>query len=59
MRSHGISGLLCTAVISMGLYTTPASSKSSDEGELRIAACILQASLGQPWLEKTLWGLRD
>ena len=26
---------------------------------MRISACIRQASLGQPWLEKTLWGLRD
>ena len=59
MKSHGIPRLLYTAVISMALYTTPAFSKSSDEEELRIAACILQASLGQPWLEKTLWGLRD
>lgn len=48
MKSHGIPRLLYTAVISMALYTTPAFSKSSDEEELRIAACILQASLGQP-----------
>ena len=59
MRSYGILRLVCTAVITMALYTTPAFSKSSNEEELRIAACILQASLGQPWLEKTLWGLRD
>lgn len=59
MRSYGIPRLLCTAVMSMALYTTPAFSKSFDEGELRIAACIRQASLGQPWMEKTLWGLRD
>lgn len=59
MRSYGIPSLLCTAIISMALYTAPAFSKSADEGELRIAACILQASLGRPWLEKTLWGLRD
>ena len=59
MRSYGILRLVCTAVITMALYTTPAFSKSSNEEELRIAACILQASLGHPWLEKTLWGLRD
>jgi hypothetical protein len=59
MRSYGILRLACTAVIIMALYTTPAFSKYSDEGELRIAVCIRQASRGQPWLEKTLWGLRD
>jgi len=59
MRSYGILRLVCTAVISGALYSNPAFSKSPDDGELRIAACILQASLGQPWLEKTLWGLRD
>lgn len=59
MRSYGISRLLCTAVISMALHTTSAFSKSADDGELRISACIRQASLGQPWMEKTLWGLRD
>lgn len=57
--SHGIPRLLCTAFISMALYTDPAFAKSADEEELRIAACIRQASLGQLWLEKTLWGLRD
>jgi len=59
MRSYGIPRLLCTAVITMALYTAPTLSKSSDEGDLRISACIRRASLGQPWLEKTLWGLRD
>lgn len=27
--------------------------------EARIAACIRTAADGRPWLEKTLWGLRD
>lgn len=30
----------------------------SDE-ETVIAACIAKASEGKPWLEKTLWGIRD
>lgn len=37
----------------------PAQARSSGEGEIRIAECIRQASGGKPWLEKTLWGLRD
>lgn len=32
--------------------------RSSQEERL-IGSCIRKASLGQPWLEKTLWGLRD
>ncbi|MBT2186102.1 lytic transglycosylase domain-containing protein [Sphingobium sp. H33] len=28
-------------------------------GEAEIAACIRQAASRRPWLEKTLWGLRD
>ena len=31
----------------------------SGEDERLIGSCIRKASLGQPWLEKTLWGLRD
>ncbi len=31
----------------------------SAQDERVIAACIHRASLGRPWLEKTLWGLRD
>lgn len=27
--------------------------------EARIAECIRQAAVGHPWLERTLWGLRD
>ena len=27
--------------------------------EPEVARCIRQAARGQPWLEKTLWGLRD
>lgn len=36
-----------------------ARSKSVDAEELRIARCIRSAAAGKPWLEKTLWGLRD
>nr|WP_240502304.1 lytic transglycosylase domain-containing protein [Sphingomonas panacis] len=29
------------------------------QSEGRIAACIRKSAEGKPWLEKTLWGLRD
>lgn len=32
---------------------------SANLSEREIARCITQASVGKPWLEKTLWGLRD
>lgn len=59
MMSHRIPKLLCTAVISIALYNAPAFAKAADAEDLRISSCIRQASLGHPWLEKTLWGLRD
>lgn len=41
------------------LVANPAEARGAGEGEGRIAECIRQASGGKPWLEKTLWGLRD
>jgi hypothetical protein len=32
---------------------------AAETDEARIAHCIRVASQGKPWLEKTLWGLRD
>lgn len=32
---------------------------SDPVGEAHVAQCIRRASDGKPWLEKTLWGLRD
>lgn len=32
---------------------------SDPVGEAHVAQCIRRASGGKPWLEKTLWGLRD
>ena len=57
--SHGIPKLLCMAAITIALYIAPAFAKPADWEDLRISSCIRQASFGQPWLEKTLWGLRD
>lgn len=41
------------------LVANPAQARGSWEGEGRIAECIRQVADGRPWLEKTLWGLRD
>lgn len=37
----------------------PAEARAAGQGETRIAECIRQAADGNPWLERTLWGLRD
>nr|WP_223806428.1 lytic transglycosylase domain-containing protein [Novosphingobium sp. LASN5T] len=37
----------------------PALARGTVQGEVLIAECIRQVSGGRPWLEKTLWGLRD
>jgi len=36
-----------------------ASASGADTEERQIGACIHQVAKGRPWLEKTLWGLRD
>lgn len=41
------------------LIGIPAAAQGDGAGEARIAECIRQAAGGKPWLEKTLWGLRD
>ncbi|QUT07611.1 lytic transglycosylase domain-containing protein [Sphingobium phenoxybenzoativorans] len=41
------------------LAAIPGQARAEGEGETRIAHCIRQAAGDKPWLEKTLWGLRD
>lgn len=41
------------------LAAIPVQARGTGENEVRIAECIRQAAGGKPWLEKTLWGLRD
>lgn len=43
--------------ISFPAIAQPSRASASDERE--IARCIRLAARGRPWLEKTLWGLRD
>lgn len=56
----GVVRLALPACASLALLVAiPAHARGTQEGEARIAACIQQAAGGKPWLEKTLWGLRD
>lgn len=41
------------------LLAEPVQARGTIEGEARIADCIRQAAESKPWLERTLWGLRD
>jgi hypothetical protein len=41
------------------LQALPSPASAHDAAEARIARCIVHAAGGRPWLEKTLWGLRD
>ena len=41
------------------VLTVPVPASARDEAEARIARCIHHSAGGRPWLEKTLWGLRD
>lgn len=43
--------------LGVGSITWAKSSKPSPDVE--VAACIRKAAKGKPWLERTLWGLRD
>ncbi|MCG2841288.1 lytic transglycosylase domain-containing protein [Sandaracinobacter sp. RS1-74] len=43
----------------VAIVAQPLAAKSRPSDETRIALCIREASRGQLWLERTLWGLRD
>lgn len=46
--------------ISIGLlWNAEALARSPRQSEPELARCIMIASEGKPWLERTLWGLRD
>lgn len=55
-----VSGVGVAAVLAALLAPSPANSaQPAGRDDARLAACILEASEGRQWLEKTLWGLRD
>lgn len=57
-RSLGAAALLLALIA--GLPSEAAArSRARTADEIRIASCIRKAADGRPWLEKTLWGLRD
>lgn len=52
--------LMLASMVSVALSPGQATARSRNMVEERIiGACIRKASLGHPWLERTLWGLRD
>jgi hypothetical protein len=56
MKAHLLTPFLAAATI---LVAQPEFAKSTPAEEARIGRCIAAAARGQPWLERTLWGLRD
>jgi hypothetical protein len=57
---HKLWQLMPASLLSVALLPCEATARSrSTEEERIIGACIRKASLGHPWLERTLWGLRD
>jgi hypothetical protein len=58
MSQHWL--LMLASFVSVAISSCEATARSRNMEEERvIGACIRKASLGHPWLEKTLWGLRD
>lgn len=51
------AALAALAVASSAEATSRDNARAQEE--VRIAACIRKAADGKPWLERTLWGLRD
>jgi hypothetical protein len=46
-------------LLAAGTIQTAAAARPKSPREAEVAACIRKASKGKPWLERTLWGLRD
>jgi hypothetical protein len=55
MGAKGFAAVL--AVLPSAAHAHPRQPGGHDE--VRLAACIVEASEGRRWLERTLWGLRD
>ncbi len=56
---HYVTGCAAVALLMLHVSPSSASRAGSVEDERAIAHCIHRAAFGRPWLEKTLWGLRD
>ncbi|MFZ5700756.1 lytic transglycosylase domain-containing protein [Sphingobium fluviale] len=56
-RGRTIIPIICAGLSFM--MPIQAQARGGTQGEVRLAECIRQAADGHPWLEKTLWGLRD
>lgn len=51
--------ILVTASLMLGFAATASARPRNMVQEAELAACIRKAGKGRPWLERTLWGLRD
>jgi hypothetical protein len=56
-RARAVVPIICAGLAVLAPLAAPA--RGTKAAEARISECIRQASAGHPWLEKTLWGLRD
>ena len=59
MRLCRQSAILSSAVMLCNVSMAFASPAARSMNEREVARCIRAAADGRPWLEKTLWGLRD
>ena len=50
---------ICAILLALMAALPCESAVAARPPEPEVARCIRQAARGQPWLEKTLWGLRD
>ena len=51
--------ILLSAIMQCDVSAALASPTTRSMNEREVARCIREAAAGRPWLEKTLWGLRD
>jgi hypothetical protein len=51
--------LIAVTLLALGFAPHNAAARSLSADDARIARCIKEAARGRPWLEQTLWGLRD
>lgn len=45
--------------LALGVGSTTWAKSRKSTPDVEVAACIRKAAKGKPWLERTLWGLRD
>lgn len=56
---RSVAGVSLLALFAVGTVETASAAGRASPREAEVAACIRKAAKGKPWLERTLWGLRD